>query len=63
MSKKVKKKNAEELDRDALMEEDISVFAIVGLAMLFIFVGIILGYILYKLALNSSAIIIINNLL
>ena len=60
MEKRVKKKSSKELDRDALMEEDISVFATIGFALLFIFVGIVLGYILYKLALDSSAMIVVN---
>lgn len=57
MNKKVKKSN-KDLEKEALMEEDISVLAIIGFAILFIFIGIVLGYILYKLALDSSAMIV-----
>ena len=46
------KKSEKELEQQALMEEDISIFVTIGLAILFIFIGIVLGYLLYKLALN-----------
>ena len=57
------KKSDKEFEEEALREEDISIFVTIGLTILFIFIGIVLGYILYKLALNSSAVIIISNLL
>ncbi len=64
MSKKgiVKRKSDKELDYDAMIEENVSIFATIGLALLFILIGIGLGYLLYKLALNSSAVIVISNL-
>ena len=58
-----KKKNDKELEQEALREEEISIFVTIGLIIFFIFIGIVLGYLLYKLALNSSAVIIISNLL
>ena len=61
-SKKVRKKKIRKmenkLDNEAMMEENISTFGSIGLALTFICLGAMLGYILYKLAMNSSAIIV-----
>ncbi len=60
---KVKKKRINNDDKDAMVEEDVSIVVVFGLTVLFIMIGVLLGYILYKLALNSSAFISFNNLL
>ena len=62
MSKKVKKKERE-IDHEALMEEEFSIVAIIFFVFLFVFIGINLGYILYKLSLNSSGVIMFNKFL
>ena len=53
-----KNKNEKELEQEALREEGMSIFVVLGLTILFITIGIILGYYLYKLALSSSGVII-----
>ena len=60
---KVKNKRINNDDKDAMVEEDVSIVVVFGLTVLFIMIGVLLGYILYKLALNSSAFISFNNLL
>ena len=60
---KVKRKRINNDDKDAMVEEDVSIVVVIGLTVLFIMIGVLLGYILYKLALSSSAFISFNNLL
>ena len=59
MSKNVRKRNKSEkvLENEALKEEGISILVILVLAFIFIIIGVVLGYYLYKLALSSSGVI------
>ncbi|MBR3161358.1 MAG: hypothetical protein IKF19_01345 [Bacilli bacterium] len=64
MTKKGKvRKSDKELDENAIMEEKISIFVAIGLTLLFVVIGIFLGYCLYKLSLSSSGTILINKYL
>ena len=49
-----------ELEKEALQEENISIAMIVLIIGLCFVVGISLGYILYRIAINSSSVLIVN---
>ena len=61
--RKKKVKKFEQTDEEVLMEESISTFGMIGLALTFICLGAMVGYILYRLALNNGAIIIVDKFL
>lgn len=63
-SAKIRKKTEKELEHDAIFEENISIFGVVIIVVLCLIVGIALGVLLYRLAMNSSnSAVIINKLL
>lgn len=63
-SAKIRKKTEKELEHDAIFEENISIFGVVIIVVLCLIVGITLGVLLYRLAMNSSnSAVIINKLL
>ena len=49
-----------ELEKEALQEDNISIAMIVLIIGLCFVVGISLGYILYRIAINSSSVLIVN---
>lgn len=51
------------LDKEAEQEESISIFVIVLILAICFIVGISLGYLLYKIAIDSSAVVMVRNLL
>ena len=52
-----------ELEKEALQEENISIAMIVLIIGLCFVVGISLGYILYRIAINSSSVLIVNSII
>ena len=59
-NKNVVNKTDKELEKEALQEESISIAMIILIVGLCFVVGISLGYILYRIAINSSSALIIN---
>lgn len=51
------------LDKEAEQEESISIFVIVLILAVCFIVGIALGYLLYKIAIDSSAVVIVRSLI
>ena len=60
---KVRRKSDKELEKEAIVEENMSILVIVLIVLICFVVGISLGIGLYKLAINSSSAVIINKLL
>ncbi len=58
--KNILNKTDKELEKEALQEENISIAMIALIIGLCFVVGISLGYILYRIAINSSSILIVN---
>ncbi len=58
--KNILNKTDKELEKEALQEENISIAMIVLIIGLCFVVGISLGYILYRIAINSSSVLIVN---
>lgn len=58
--KNILNKTDKELEKEALQEENISIAMIVLIIGLCFVVGISLGYILYRIAINSSSVLIFN---
>ena len=58
--KNILNKTDKELEKEALQEENISIAMIVLIILLCFVVGISLGYILYRIAINSSSVLIVN---
>jgi F0F1-type ATP synthase assembly protein I len=59
MSKKikghnVKRKSEKELEKEAIMEEKFSILGIILVLIICTVIGIVIGYFLYRLAINSS---------
>ena len=62
ISKNVVNKTDKELENEAIMEENFSIALLVLIIGLCFLVGVGLGYALYRLAINSSSIIIMRHL-
>ena len=60
INKNVVNKTDEELERDAIQEENFSILMIIIIIFLCFVVGVSLGYILYRIAINSSSAIILS---
>ncbi len=60
INKNVVNKTDEELERDAIQEENFSILMIIVIIFLCFVVGVSLGYILYRIAINSSSAIILS---
>lgn len=58
--KNILNKTDKELEKEALQEENISIAMIALIIGLCFAVGISLGYILYRIAINSSSVLIVN---
>lgn len=55
---KISRKSDKQLEREAVLEENASIVGVIVVVILCLIVGISLGICLYKLALNSSAMIV-----
>lgn len=62
-NKNVVNKTDKELEKEALQEESISIAMIILIVGLCFVVGISLGYILYRIAINSSSALIISSVI
>lgn len=60
---KVRRRTDKELEREAVQEENISILAIVLIVILFCIIGVCIGMVLYKVAINSSNAMIVNRFL
>ena len=63
ITKNVVNKTDKELENEAIHEENISIAVLVLIIAICFLVGVGLGYVLYKLAINSSSLIIMRYLL
>lgn len=61
--KNILNKTDKELEKEALQEENISIAMIALIIGLCFVVGISLGYILYRIAINSSSVLIVNSII
>lgn len=60
---RVRRRTDKELEREAVQEENISILAIVLIVILFCIIGVCIGMVLYKVAINSSNAMIVNRFL
>lgn len=58
---RIKNKSDKQLEREAIEEENISIMAVVIVVILCFIIGILLGWGLYKLAINNSNIAFVIN--
>lgn len=49
-----KRKTEKELEQEAIIEEEMSILSMILIVAFCVIVGVIVGYILYKVAINSS---------
>lgn len=57
--RKFRKKSEKELEKEAMMEENFSVLGIVTVLVICTIIGVVLGYLLYKIAIHSSDVAVI----
>ena len=61
VKKKVRRRTDKQMEHDALVEENVSIFMVGLVVILCLVVGISIGVYLYDMALNNSA-VVLNNL-
>lgn len=61
VKKKVRRRTDKQMEHDALVEENVSIFMVGLVVILCLVVGISVGVYLYDMALNNSA-VVLNNL-